>query len=73
VGLGAGLVQGTTPSHTPGTNDPDCLGLILQPVALPLFLCSMCVFILGEVVEVCSHCHMWLAAQDVLGPVYGFS
>jgi hypothetical protein len=21
----------------------------------------------------CSHRHMWLVAQDVLGPLYGFS
>jgi hypothetical protein len=61
------------PPHTPGTNDPDCLGLILQPVAPLPFLCTLCAFILGEVVVGCSHHHVWLVAQDVLGPLYGFS
>jgi hypothetical protein len=37
------------PPHTPGTNDPGCLGLILWPVALPPFLCTLHAFILGEV------------------------
>jgi hypothetical protein len=53
------------------TSDPDCLGLILQPVAP--FLYTLCVFILGEVAVGCSHRHVWLVAQDVLGPFYGFS
>jgi hypothetical protein len=30
-------------------------------------------FILGEVEAGYSHHHMWLAAQDVLHAVYGFS
>jgi hypothetical protein len=30
-------------------------------------------FILGEVVVGRSHRHVWLVAQDVLGPLYGFS
>jgi hypothetical protein len=30
-------------------------------------------FILGEVVAGHSHRHMWLVAQDLLGPLYGFS
>jgi hypothetical protein len=37
------------------------------------FLCSLCTFILGEVVASPRHCHVWLAAQDVLSPLYGFS
>jgi hypothetical protein len=57
------------PPHTPGTNDPDCLGLILRPVAPPPFLCTL----LGEVAAGCSHHHVWLVTQDVLGPLYGFS
>jgi hypothetical protein len=61
------------PPQTPGTNDPDCLGLILLPIAPPPSLCILRVFILGEVVMGHSHHHMWLAAQDVLGPLYGFS
>jgi hypothetical protein len=73
MGLGAGLVQCATPStHTPGTNDPDCQGLILWPVAPPHFLCILRAFILGEVALDHSHCHVWLVAQDVLGPLYGF-
>jgi hypothetical protein len=55
------------PPHTPGTSESVCLGLILWPVALPPFLCTLCAFILGEVAAGCSHCHMCLAAQDVLG------
>jgi hypothetical protein len=35
MGLGVGLCKVPLPPHTPGTNDPDCLGLILQPVAPP--------------------------------------
>jgi hypothetical protein len=70
VGLGAGLVQGTIPS---GTSEPVCLGLILWPVASPPFLCTLCAFILGEVVVGQCHRHVWLGAQDVLGPLYGFS
>jgi hypothetical protein len=66
-------VQGATPSHTPGTNDPDCLGLILQTVTLSPFLFTLCVFILREVAAGRSHCHVWPVAQDVLGPLYGFS
>jgi hypothetical protein len=74
VGLGAELVQGATPStHTPGTNDPDCLGLILWPVTPPPFLCTLPEFILGEVAVGHSHRHVWLAARDLLGPLYGFS
>jgi hypothetical protein len=61
------------PPHTPETNDPDCLGLILWPVAPPPFLCTLCAFILGEVAAGCSHRHVWLVTQDVLGPLYGFS
>jgi hypothetical protein len=68
--LEAGLVQGTTPS---GTSEPVCLGLILQPVTPPPFLCTLCTFILGEVAVGCSHHQVCLAAQDVLGPLYGFS
>jgi hypothetical protein len=69
VGLGAGLVQGTTPL---GTSELVCLGLILQPVTLPPFLCTLCAFILGEVVVGHSHRNVWLVAQDVLGSFYGF-
>jgi hypothetical protein len=36
------LCKAPLPPHTPGTNDPDCLGLILWPVAPPPFLCSLC-------------------------------
>jgi hypothetical protein len=61
------------PPHTPGTNDPDCLGLILRPVTPPPFLCTLCTFILGEVVAGHSHHQVWLVAQDLLGPLYGFS
>jgi hypothetical protein len=60
-------------AHTPGTSDPDCLGLTLRPVAPPPFLCTLRVFILGEVVAGYSHRHVWLVAQDVLGPLCGFS
>jgi hypothetical protein len=67
------MCKALTPPHTPGTSEPDCLGLILQPVSPPPFLCTLRMFILGEVVTGCSHRHMWLAAQDVLGPLYGFS
>jgi hypothetical protein len=61
------------PPHTPETNDPDCLGLILWPVTPPPFLCTLRAFILGKVAVGHSHHHMWLVAQDVLGPLYGFS
>jgi hypothetical protein len=60
------------PPHTPGTNDPDCLGLTLWPVTPPQLLCTLR-FILGEVMAGCSHRHVWLVAQDLLGPLYGFS
>jgi hypothetical protein len=60
------------PPHTPRTSEPDCLGLILQPVAIPPFLCTLCIFILGGLVAGCSHCHVWLVAQDVMGHLYGF-
>jgi hypothetical protein len=52
-----------TPS-THGTSEPECLGLILQPVAPSPFLCTLhlCAFILGEVVVGHSHCHVWLVA-----------
>jgi hypothetical protein len=30
-------------------------------------------FILGEMAAGRSHRHVWLAAQDLLGPLYGFS
>jgi hypothetical protein len=30
--------------HTPGTSEPDCLGLILQPVTLSPFLCTLHAF-----------------------------
>jgi hypothetical protein len=65
VGLGVGLAQGAAPPHTYtcGTSNPVCLGLILWPVAPPPFLCSLCVFILGEVVAGCRHHHVWLAAR----------
>jgi hypothetical protein len=70
VGLGEGLVQGTAPStHTPGTDDPNPAAC--RPFPLPVN--SVCAFILGEVVVGHSHCHVWLEAQDVLGPLYGFS
>jgi hypothetical protein len=29
------------PPHTPRTSEPDCLGLILWPVAPPHFLCTL--------------------------------
>jgi hypothetical protein len=61
------------PPQTPGTNAPDCLGLILWPVTPPPFLCTLCMFILGEVVVGHSHHHVWLATQDALGPLYEFS
>jgi hypothetical protein len=67
------LCKAPLPPHTPGKNDPDCLGLILWPIALPPFLYTLHVFILGEVGAGHSHRHVWLAAQDVLGPLYGFS
>jgi hypothetical protein len=38
-------VQGTTPFRT---SEPVCLGLILQPVALPPFLCTLSTFMLGR-------------------------
>jgi hypothetical protein len=69
MGLGTELVQGPTPS---GTSEPVCLGLILQPVAPPPLLCTLWIFILGEVEAGHSHHHMWLVAQNVLGPSYGF-
>jgi hypothetical protein len=68
-----GLNKAPLPPHTPGTNDPNYLGLILQPVAPPPFLCTLCTYILGEVAVGCSYRHVWLAAQNVLGPLYGFS
>jgi hypothetical protein len=68
VGLGAPL-----PTHTPGSNDPDCLGLILRPVTPLPFLCTLCMFILEEVAAGCSHRHVWLSVQDLLDPLYGFS
>jgi hypothetical protein len=61
------------PPHTPGTNDPDCLGLILWPVIPPPFPCTLHAFILWDVAVGHSHHHVWLAAQDVLDPFYGFS
>jgi hypothetical protein len=70
VELEAGLVQGVTPS---GTSKPVCLGLILWSVTSPPFLCTLWMFKLGEVAAGCSHSHMWLATQDVLGLLYGFS
>jgi hypothetical protein len=73
VGLEQDLCKAALPPHIPGTNDPVFLGLILQPVTPPPFLCTLRVFILGEVMVGCSHRHVWLAAQDVLGPLYGFS
>jgi hypothetical protein len=49
VGLGAGLCKVLLPPHTSGTNDPDCLGLILQPVAPPpLPMYSACVYSRGS-------------------------
>jgi hypothetical protein len=68
VGLGAGLVQGATP---PRTSEPVCLGLILWPVTPPPILCTLHLFILGEVAVDHSHRHVWLVAQDVLGPLHG--
>jgi hypothetical protein len=73
VWLGAGLVQGVTPSTHTWDSEPDCLGLILWPVISLPFLCTLCEFILGEVVADHSHCQVWLAAQDILGLLYGFS
>jgi hypothetical protein len=61
------------PPHTLRTSEPECLGLILWPVAISPFLCTLRTFILGEVAVGHSHHPMWLAAQDVLGPLYGFS
>jgi hypothetical protein len=65
-------MQGTFPLYIPGTSEPVCLVLILWPVAPPPFLCTLCTCILGEVVVSRIHCHMWLVAQVVLGPLYGF-
>jgi hypothetical protein len=64
------LCKASLPPHTPGTSDPDCPGLILRPVALPPFLCTVRAFILGEVAVGRSHHHVWLVTQDVLGPLY---
>jgi hypothetical protein len=36
------------PPHTPGTSEPDFLGLILWPVAPPPFLCTLCVYSRGS-------------------------
>jgi hypothetical protein len=70
LGLGAGLVQGVILSRI---SESVYLCLILRPVTLPLFQCTLCTFILGEVVAGRSHCHVWLVAQDVMGLLYGFS
>jgi hypothetical protein len=58
------------PPHTPGTSDPDCLGVILWPVTPSPFLCILHAFILVEVAAGHSHHHVWLVAQDMLGPLY---
>jgi hypothetical protein len=61
MGLGAERVQGTG-THTLSTSEPDCLGLILLPVAPPRSLCTLHTFILAEVAVGHSHRHVWLEA-----------
>jgi hypothetical protein len=70
VGQEQDLCKAPLPPHTPGTNDPVCLGLILRPVTPPPFLCTLHMFILGEVAVGYSHRHVWLAVQDLLGPLW---
>jgi hypothetical protein len=57
-----GRVLGTDPLHTHPGQVTVCLDLILQPDAPTPFLCTLHVFILGEVVAGCSHRHVRLVA-----------
>jgi hypothetical protein len=60
-----GLCRAPLPPHTPGTNDPDCLSLILWPIALLPFLCPLGTFILGEVAAIAT-CGWWPRMRWVL-------